>query len=110
MFNTFLSDMSIAYAAAPTMVPMAQCVPTNQLLINPVKPVIDTVVGAIGGVFFGIVIVFLVISAVMALATILNKNSSNHMKNMAKAAGIPIVLILIIIAYNAIVVGMNNVC
>jgi hypothetical protein len=93
-----------------TMVPAAQCVPTNQLLIAPMAPVINTIVGAMGGVFFGIVIGMLVLMGVLALVTILNKSSARYMKNMAMAAGIPIGLILLLIAYNAVVVGLNNVC
>lgn len=110
MLSTSLSAVGLANITAPTMLPMAQCVPTNQLLIAPMAPVINNIVGAIGGVFFGLVVAVLVISAVLALVTILSKTASRHMKNMAMAAGIPIGLILLVITYNAIVVGTNNLC
>jgi hypothetical protein len=110
MLGSILSEFALANGAVQTYVPMAPCVPTNQLLVTPMSGVINTISGALGGLLFGIVVVFLVVLALLAVVTVLTKSAPKYLRAMALVALIPIGLILLVITYHAIVVGLNNNC
>lgn len=92
------------------VMPMAKCIETNNLLFGPMSKIITDVEGALGGLLFGLVTVVVVLLAVLALVTVLNKKAQVYMRAAAFVLFIPLVVIIGLILYNGLIVGFNNVC
>ncbi len=94
----------------PALVPMDVCIPTNDLLLSPLGPVINTMTGAFGGVLLPLAILAFVILFVVFIVTILSKKASNFLKGMAVIAGAVILAPLAILIVTALYSIMNNAC
>lgn len=87
-----------------------ECIPTNTILTGPLQKPIADLEGALGGLMFSLVIFMAVLLAVVLVITILSNKAPVYMKALASVFAIPLVVILVIVAYTAIVTGFNTAC
>ena len=88
----------------------AQCIVTNDLLFGPLKPLTTEIEGAIGGIFLGIIGLIVVILAVLAVINVLRSKASTYIKAIVTVIAVPIGVIVLLIIYNAAILGLNNLC
>jgi hypothetical protein len=90
--------------------PMAQCVPTNDMLAGPMGGLIKTMTGAAGGLLIPMFILVVVIGGVVLLALALTKNASNVMKGLGLAAAAVIAVPLFILLVTSVQAIANGAC
>lgn len=88
----------------------AECIPTNDTLIGPLRPIIDQITGAIGGLLFGVVILVLIGLILGAIVTVMSSKSSQLIKAIVLVVGIPLFGIVLVAAYTGLVTTLNNSC
>ncbi len=97
-------------AALPSVLPTAQCVPTNDLLYGPLGPIISKLAGGVGGLILPTVVMMLMLTAVLIVATILTKKSAVFMKAVGALVGVALGVPLLILIVAAIYTMINSAC
>ncbi|NCC35734.1 MAG: hypothetical protein EOM24_27535 [Chloroflexia bacterium] len=100
----------LAEAVTLSILPMAPCINTNQILFGPMSKIIQDVEGALGGLLFGVVTLLIVAFALRLIVTITSNKAPTYMRAIALVALVPVGTILVVITYNAFIIGFNSVC
>ena len=102
--------MSDFMAVPSVILPMAQCIPSNNLLYGPLDGIITQLAGGFGGLFVPLVIMVLLLAGVLFVATILTKKASAFLKAMGAVIGAGLGLPLVILIFAAVYTLLNNAC
>ena len=97
-------------AALPSVLPMADCIPTNDLLYGPLGPVITKLTGAFGGLFLPTAIMMIVLLGILILAFVLSKRGSQFMKAVAGVIAVVLGLPLVILIIASMYTMLNSTC
>lgn len=89
----------------------ADCVPSNNMLWNPFRPLYNQLIGALGGLMLPLAIAVLMIAAILGIiGAFRNQNMSVFMRIMMAVGGILFALIGGILILTSVYDGMNNLC
>lgn len=94
-------------ARMPAMMP-TKCITPNGLFLDPLAEILSTLRGALGGLLFGIVVVFMLIAAIMAVFTLFRDRGKTYLSLLAILPLIPIALIIMIALYTGMVAVVNE--
>ena len=87
---------------------LAQCIPSNDILSEPLLPIINDVAGALGGLFLPLGILMIVVLGALVLVTVTSRTASKFMKAIitivASIFGVLILMALVVGAWTT----MNN--
>lgn len=97
-------------APMDVMLPMAVCVPKNDLLSGPLGTVISTITGGFGGLLQGVAIVMIIILGLLAIVTILSDKARTYMKGIALVFLIMLAIPVTIAMLMSIGVLFDNIC
>jgi hypothetical protein len=96
--------------ALPSVLPMAQCIPTNDLLYGPLGPIITKLAGGFGGLILPTAVMVLLLGAVGFVVTVLTKKASMFLRAIGVVVGVILGLPLLILIVSAVYTLLNNAC
>lgn len=94
------------------IVPMAECIPQNDLLTAPLSPVFDLLAGGLGAFVVKILIVavllFIMIAAIIKIAR--QKSAKEDLSALVWIAAVIPAVILALVIIKTLFGAMNNIC
>lgn len=108
---TVLLVVKLTSQVGGSRVVAADCVPSNNMLWNPLRPLYNQLAGALGGLMLPLAIGVLLIAAFGGIiGAFRNQNMSAFIRVMMAVAGIVFGLIGAILILTSVYSGMNNLC
>ena len=109
-FMAYVAFMVYGVTALPQAMPMAKCVPTNNVLVGPLNSVIDKITGAFGGLIAPLGFMMILLVAALVVVTILTKRAQGLMKAIGMVVGVLLGLPLVVLVVSALYTLLNNAC
>ena len=108
---TLLLAVKLTSWVSGSRVVAADCIPSNNMLWNPLRPLYNQLAGALGGLLLPVAIGVLLIAAFGGIiGAFRNQNMSGFIRIMMAVAGIVFGLIGAILILTSVYSGMNNLC
>jgi hypothetical protein len=97
-------------AVLPSALPAAQCIPSNDLVLGPLRGVFTQLSGAVNAVILPLGLLMLLVLVVMFIVTVLNKGSSRFIKAAGTVVGAILLVPLAVLLIAALQTLFMNAC